>query len=105
MKDVLAAMYGASDDEPTQVTKLTEATNEFEIKTQTKNFVTLKVGKETVSLPVAKYIKSLEDKIEKLERDADRQRSDYKKIKSVVERLGKDVQSMDKELKDKMDRF
>lgn len=101
----IPALYG--QDRPTEGTpkKLVESTNEFEIKTQGKNFVKIKSGKEAVDVPRAKYVKELEDKVERLERDLKSAESDVRRIKHAFDNLAREVTQLRKDVKNKMDKF
>lgn len=101
----IPALYGQTNDPMVKTQPLTEATNEFEIKTQGKNFAKIKSGKETIDVPRAKYIKELEDKIERLEKEIKKANADNRKLTSAVNSIIKDVNSLTKELKNKVDRF
>lgn len=103
---LLAAMYGGSTISTKAVPEpLRESTNEFEIKTQTKNFHKIKSGSKEITVPAAKYIKELEDRIDEQGRDFRKLTSDMKKVQRAVDALSRELDSMKKELKNKMDRF
>jgi hypothetical protein len=105
MKDVIESLYGQKEGEPQASKVLREATNEFEIKTQSKNFTKIKAGSKDVVVPTATYVKDLEDQITKLNKDVKSLSSDYSKAVRAINALSQTVETLKKNMKNKMDRF
>lgn len=105
MNPTIPAMYGQSNEESSVSTKLTEATDEFEIKTQARNFASIKVGKESVTVPKAEYVKQLEDRVERLESGLKASQSANRQLRQALTAMTKDISSLRKELDGKLDRF
>lgn len=104
MNKLLAEMYG--QDKITSTAKpLTEATNEFEIKTQHKNFVSIQSGRKDIKVATALYVKELEDKIEKQAKDIKALQTDNRKLVRELNSINQDLTSIKNALKTKMDRF
>lgn len=106
MKTVIESMYG-QNDEPTSTKPkiLTEASNEFEIKTQSKNFTKIKAGKSDVVVPTANYVKDLEDQIEKLNKEVKKLSSEYAKAARAINSMSQTLETLKKNMKNKLDRF
>ena len=108
MKSVIESMYGQNEDEMTPANKpkiLKEATNEFEIKTQSKNFAKIRAGKNDVMVPTATYVKDLEDQIEKLTKEMKKLGSEYAKASRAINSLNQTIETLKKNMKNKLDRF
>lgn len=103
MSKLLEEMYGA-DKQPAKPV-LREASNEFEIKTQNKNFVSIQSGRKDVKVATALYVKELEDTVEKQARDIKSLQSDIRKLVRELNNVTKDMTAVRNALKTKMDRF
>jgi hypothetical protein len=100
----IPAMYEQSDGEPS-TRKLTEATNELEIKAQGKNFASIKNGKETVDVPRARYVKEIEEKVTAYGRELKKVQVEKRRLQSAVDSMARELASLKKELNNKMDKF
>jgi capsule polysaccharide export protein KpsE/RkpR len=98
----LRALYGVNSAD---VATITEATQEFEIKTQGRKFARLASGNITVEVPRAKYVKDLEDKVIELQADLRKQMGVSRKQQVAINGLIHDISALRKEMKTKMDRF
>jgi len=100
--DHLPEMYGTDKVDPK---KLTEATKEFTVKTDGKNFVKLNTerGKEVI-VPQAVYVKELEQQIDSLKSKVKSVEADNRILTVAVKRLQHEMVELRAALKKKVDR-
>jgi hypothetical protein len=102
----IPALYGRNDedDETADTVKLSEV-KEVAIKSNGRNFVTIKSGSDMLDVPSAKYVKELEDQVMALDRIAKKNRTENRRLQLALNDVIRDLNSLRKELKNKVDKF
>jgi predicted nucleic acid-binding Zn-ribbon protein len=107
LNDTISALYGQTDavDEPKQRLLEVSAKDDFEIRSQGKNFAKIKVGAETVEVPRARYVKDLETELERLDKELKKAYRAIRQLTNAANRTSTEIADLKKQMKNKLDRF
>lgn len=104
MSNNLQAQFGVSEDTVRTAQPLLEDKG-VEIKKTNKKVAKIKVDKTEISVPTAQYVDELESRVLASEKEIKKLKADLTNVRNAFNGLVTTVNSMQKALKGKMDKF